>query len=261
MALAILVSIVGGLFMLRQIIRVRSGASALLWFAATGLLIAGCWIYSPVMTPRARPSLWLAIDVSKSMLVRNGSASRLADVKAGLLDLPFETQEASFGLVAFAKKTRLLCPPTRDAAALRAAIRELSVASAPAGGTRLDDPLRWLEEAETPFPVGMILVSDGGHEPLDFREALRNAAQAHCPVFGVGVGSTDGPKALRRNDAVLGDIAATYNGRLLQLAALGDQLPSVVQQVQHASLPAPLRWPWLAAFAIAALATQRTRGI
>lgn len=162
-----------------------------------GLLLAAIggphWGYHEEPLFQAAGDVWLCVDVSRSMTTPDVSPNRLERAKELLGSLADSLTSRRVGLIAFAGDAQIVCPPTRDGEFLRSTIAELSIDSAPAGGSDLSAPFRLLakRQGESPHPAIALLVSDGGHETERAADAAELANSAGLVVFTLGIGDPE----------------------------------------------------------------------
>lgn len=161
------------------------------WSLVAGFLLLALVMAPSVEIPLApRPEgrdLWLIADVSRSMLATDAKPDRLAVLKRTLRDIVDTDSDHAIGLIAFAGAARLWSPPTRDRKFLHRAIDELSIDSAPAGGSDAAEALRLLAQfRENSGETRAILVSDGGESKAD--PLIDAARQANARLWTIGVG-------------------------------------------------------------------------
>ncbi|HML56721.1 MAG TPA: VWA domain-containing protein, partial [Solidesulfovibrio magneticus] len=118
-------------------------AVALLALAGAGPRLATERPDAPAMTP-PRLRLMVVLDCSRSMLARDVPPDRLGAAKGLVLDVLARLPGLDVGLVGFAGRAWLACPPTPDRAGLALFLDGLSPEAAPLGGT---DPATGLEAA------------------------------------------------------------------------------------------------------------------
>lgn len=188
---------------------------------------------------RSLETVWLCVDVSRSMLVADAPGNRLEQSKRLLLGLLPRLQGERVGLIAFAGKARMVCPATFDLHSVRSVLDELSPRSAPPGGSDWSAALRLVAERTNPSPSALLpaaivlLVSDGGHEPLPAASVAHDANANGLIIFTVGLGDPQvagtvpsrpgGPPLVERgrivtsrlNEAPLRTLAAETGGSYL----------------------------------------------
>ena len=190
---------------------------------------------------RAR-NVFIAIDVSRSMLAEDVRPNRLERAKADVADLIDSLEGDRCALVAFRRTGVAVCPLTTDHGYLRSALERMSPESAPRGETDLGGAIRTALATLDPAADdhnAIILISDGG----DLRgEALKNAEAARkrgIPIFTVGIGdpkrgatipSEDGrgvvkfdgkPVTVKLEESALDAIAKASGGSYVPLATAG----------------------------------------
>ena len=226
------------------------------------------------------------LDVSKSMLAEDAPPNRLDDAKSQITTMAQELRGHRLGLVAFAGRAVLVCPPTTDEGFFDLVLSGVDTRTVSRGGTRIGDAIRTAVKA---FPDGsgakmIVLITDGeDHEsgPLD---AAKDAAAAGVRIVAVGLGSKDGspvvltdpktnakttmmhdgkPVISKLDEATLQQIAATTDGAYVPAGTSALDLPSIVKEhvqpmmlddAQNTQRTVPIeRYPWALAVAIAAL--------
>ena len=183
----------------------KTAAVALVAFA----LLGPCWGEREVPARRLPPrDVLVLLDVSRSMLTEDAVPNRLELAKRGLRQLASVVAENRFriGLIAFADRAVLLCPPTSD---IRHFLQELNDADlatvrshrgdpSAVDGTQIGLALQRAVRALSPSQAEqdrrdvaacLLVVSDGGDE-LDetATKALRQLKRLDVPVFSIGVG-------------------------------------------------------------------------
>ncbi len=176
---------------------------------AGGLLFATLAALQPTWGESTRPveqrgvDVVVCLDVSRSMLARDVSPSRLAAAHAELAALAERAHGDRLGLVAFAGESRIVVPLTRDAATFADLALRTDPLSVERGGTDLGAAL---DTALVALAAGsgeneaIVLLTDGeDHEGRGLRVAARcreRGIAVHCVGFGSARGSkipVDGP--------------------------------------------------------------------
>ena len=85
--------------------------------------------------------IFIAIDVSKSILTRDISPSRLQQARIIALDLIEQFPDDRFGVVSFAGSATVSAPLTLDLSAVRETIEQLDTSNIPVGGSELASPI------------------------------------------------------------------------------------------------------------------------
>ena len=149
----------------------------------------------------------LAVDLSKSMLVRDVAPNRLKAATAMLKEVVGRLTGGRVALVPFAGIAYTQSPLTTDRSALSSYLDDLRVEDMPVGGTRIGAAIRHcLSLLEPPAdgdedvldadaPRGshykaIVLVTDGEDHDEGAADAAAAAKAANARVFTVGIGST-----------------------------------------------------------------------
>lgn len=135
------------------------------------------------------PTIWACIDVSRSMSTRDVVPDRLARAQSILQSIMPALNGFPVGVISFAGAARLVCPPTSDLAYVGKSVGELSIGSAPSGGSNLLAPFEVIDGTE--HRTGdrravIILLSDGGHRSLPADRIPSGSRQPMVIAIGVG---------------------------------------------------------------------------
>ncbi len=163
--------------------------------AVAALALAGAGPHLGIGKPDAssktpsRLRLMVVLDCSRSMLARDVPPDRLGAAKRLVLDVLSRLPGLDVGLVGFAGRAWLACPPTPDRAGLALFLDGLTPETAPLGGT---DPATGLEAAGLALagvrPAAVLLVTDGQATVASAGPA-RTPLPPGVPVIAVAVGS------------------------------------------------------------------------
>ncbi|HEX6926489.1 MAG TPA: VWA domain-containing protein [Longimicrobiaceae bacterium] len=139
----------------------------------------------------------LVIDVSSSMLVEDGTPTRLAAARTTAAGLVSELAGVPVGIVVFAGRAYALAPPTRDAGAIDLYLDALDTRMITQTGSALAGAIRQgvgLLLAGGGEGGSLVVISDGNtmEERDDLEEAISLARRARIPIVTVGVGSVEG---------------------------------------------------------------------
>ncbi len=202
-------------------------------------------------TPRDRATIVLALDTSASMSATDVSPSRLEaaekEARSFISGLPDGVQ---VGLVTFDRSARLLVPPTKDHAALLAALGNLPVGPGTATADGITTSLSAIAgvpqgDSGTPTPAAIVLmsdgtptVSDGSGTPTEAATAAAaKAKDAGVPIDTIAFGTDAGTVSVQGQDvpvpidsAAMESIARESGGRSFT-AATSDQLGSIYDQI------------------------------
>jgi Ca-activated chloride channel homolog len=149
------------------------------------------WGFTLERRPTRAADVFIAIDVSRSMLANDVEPDRLERAKLAAQDLVNQLDGHRVGLIAYAGTAFLQAPLTLDHGAVIDCVRELDTTIIPRGGTNIAEAIRY---AERPFGQGekenraLILFTDGeeleGDTLRAAREQSRKVATCGCQSGG-----------------------------------------------------------------------------
>lgn len=140
-------------------------------------------------------NLIIAIDASRSMLVRDVAPDRLTAAKTAVYELLERFPNDRIGLLAFAGSASLQAPLTVDHNALRETLAQLDETNVPSGGSNLADAVNLATKTfkETGQRThGLIVISDGELHEGELADASFDARQAGVFVVAIGMGTLEG---------------------------------------------------------------------
>jgi Ca-activated chloride channel homolog len=140
--------------------------------------------------------IFVAVDVSKSMLTKDVLPSRLGRVKLAIEDLASQLQGDRIGLIAFSGSAFVQCPLTIDYNGFLLAANDLNAGIIPQQGTNIASAIN---QAITSFSAGsegtsraLIIITDGESHEGDPIAAAARAADDKITIHTIGVGTTEG---------------------------------------------------------------------
>ena len=139
--------------------------------------------------------VFVALDISKSMLAEDIPPNRLERAKRFCLDLVEELKGERIGLILFAGNAYMQMPLTTDYAAASIFIRSANTNMAPNQGTAISDAIDIAErsfEPENKKHKVLIIISDGENHEEVVIERTKEAANNGLVVYTIGIGSPDG---------------------------------------------------------------------
>ena len=147
-----------------------------------------------VVSARDSANIFVALDVSKSMLATDVAPNRLERAKSEIRDMLPYFSTHRVGLLAFAGRTTVLSPLTMDHGFFRLVLDTASYKSVTLGGTAIGEVIRkassLLKEQEG--PKALILISDGEDHETYPLEAAEEARRNGIVIVTVGFGSESG---------------------------------------------------------------------
>lgn len=180
----------------------------------------------------------IALDLSRSMLARDVTPSRLERAKIELEALVDALPGDRVGLVGFTSAALPLCPMTVDHAALVLQLRSAGPDQMPRGGTAIADAIAEAQRMLETSPhkdsgKAIIVVTDGEEHEGDPVAAAQKAQELGIEVHTVGVGSAVGEPIPLPDGSYLRDatgqtvISRLDTGILEKVAAAGAGVVSV----------------------------------
>ena len=160
------------------------------------LIVALARPQTTVAVPVERATIVLATDVSGSMQATDVAPSRIAAAKrAARAFVDAVPARINLGVVAFNQTPSVLQPPTRDAAAVRAALDGMQVSGGTATGEALNTALAQVRPvgANRTAPAAIVLLSDGySTRGRNVLEVAREARRQRVPVYTIALGTANG---------------------------------------------------------------------
>ena len=173
--------------------------AGLLLLSLVALTAAFARPQADVEVARERATVVVALDTSLSMQATDVEPDRIsaaresaADVVAGLPD------RFNVGLVSFSGTAAVVVPPTRDHAAVEAAVRRLELGPSTAIGEAVFASLAAIESVpgepgQEPPPARIVLLSDGtSTQGRPVPTAAEAALEAGVPVSTIAYGTAEG---------------------------------------------------------------------
>ncbi|MEI6654712.1 MAG: VWA domain-containing protein [Verrucomicrobiota bacterium] len=235
--------------------------SALPRWLALGFLLAAC---ATLIIAMARPqggadtkteksvgrNVLIALDLSRSMRVKDVKPDRLAQAKVVVYELLEALPNERLGLIGFAGSAHVFAPLTIDHAAVRETIEQIDETWVPLGGSNLNSAIRLavstLKETGQKNNA-LIVLSDGENHEGSLNAVIDEAKKSGVYIFAIGVGTEDGayvpnpdfPNSnmvdrkgkvvlSRLQPDILRKLATDTNGRYA-LAGSGTDIPAMVK--------------------------------
>jgi len=140
--------------------------------------------------------IFIAVDVSKSMLTKDVLPSRLARTKLAIEDIVQYLKGDRVGLIAFAGSAFIQCPLTIDYNGFLLAVEDLNVNVIPQEGTNIEVAIN---EALQSFAAGsegikrvLIIITDGETHQGNPLPAVEKAKAKNIKIYTIGVGTKEG---------------------------------------------------------------------
>lgn len=139
--------------------------------------------------------VFIAIDVSNSMLAKDIAPSRLDKAKLELSGLVDRLKGDRIGIIAFAGDAYIQCPLTLDRAAAKLFLSTANSSAVTTQGTVITNAIK---AALQGFPEGekahraLVLLTDGEDQEGDAVKAAKKAAAEGVKILTVGIGTPEG---------------------------------------------------------------------
>ena len=139
--------------------------------------------------------LFIALDISRSMLAQDIKPSRLEFAKKKIKELVNALSTERVGLILFSSTSFISCPLTRDYDAFFMFLNQIDVESISSGTTTLDAPIsqavRAFSDSSRKSKL-LVIVTDGEDFSPTLASTKDNARSLGLTVFALGIGTTQG---------------------------------------------------------------------
>lgn len=223
--------------MQERLVRSSSQSSKVLRVGCIAL--SGCAFVVALMQPqivqqervsvaRESANVFVALDVSKSMLAADVAPNRLERAKSEVRDMLPVLIQHRLGLLAFAGRTTVLSPLTTDHGFFRLVLDSASPESVTLGGTNLGEVIHMATKllSGQEGPKVLVLITDGEDHDSYPKEAADDAQKAGITIVTIGFGSESGSTIeyvdrktgvkTRVRDASGRDVVSKLDGNLLR---------------------------------------------
>jgi Ca-activated chloride channel homolog len=154
------------------------------------------WTQREEVVTQSTRDLFIALDISKSMLSEDMGRTRLTIAKKKIKNLLHHLSCERVGLILFSGSTFVQCPLTRDLSAFYMFLDHIDVETISSGSTALDQALLTSVKAfENTGPRKnrlLLVVTDGEDFSNQLTDATRKAREAGIRVCTLGIGSEQG---------------------------------------------------------------------
>jgi len=236
--------------------RYKDSVKFILLMLALSFLVIGWanpqWGTKKEKVKRKGVDVFLALDISLSMMAEDIPPNRMERAKKFAQTLVEELKGERIGLIIFAGNAYLQMPLTTDYAAAQLFLRTANPDLAPTQGTAIGDAIQLAEgsfDEDAQHHKALIIISDGeDHEP----EAVQRATKANengLLILTVGAGTPEGsfipvkygsredfkrdqsgnPVRSKLNEEMLKDLAKAGRGAYFNIAQ-GDKVAQALQE-------------------------------
>lgn len=153
------------------------------------------WGYDWVEIETKGANMYIALDVSSSMLAEDIKPNRLSRAKQELSKLLDKLTGDQVGLIIFAGKSFLQSPLTHDYAMIKDWLQSIQADSIPVKGTSIKSAIEKAMEGFSYVKTqskAIILISDGEEHDKDTINLAKKAKQAGINIYSIGVGTQSG---------------------------------------------------------------------
>ncbi|MCB4757177.1 MAG: VWA domain-containing protein [Elusimicrobia bacterium] len=177
--------------------------------------------------------VFIALDVSRSMLAEDVQPTRLEHAKRALQLLVQKLQGNRVGIIAFAGFAVLQCPLTIDTDAAQMFLDILDTDTVPRQGTAIGDAIRLALKSfkkEDKSGKALVLITDGEDQGSDPEGAAKLAEETGVNIFTIGIGTSKGEVIKDRDEQ--GKVVSfhKYEGEMV-LSRLDDALLTNISQI------------------------------
>jgi len=177
--------------------------------------------------------VFIALDVSRSMLAEDVQPNRLENAKRALQLLVSKLQGNRVGIIAFAGFAVIQCPLTTDMDAAQMFLDILDTNTVPKQGTALGEAIRLALKGfkkEEKGGKAIVLLTDGEDQGSDPEGAAKSAEEAGVNIFTIGIGTAKGEVIKDRDEQ--GKVVAfhKHEGEMV-VSRLDDTLLTKISQM------------------------------
>jgi Ca-activated chloride channel family protein len=212
------------------------------------------WGFRSVAVESKSADIYIAMDISNSMLAQDIPPSRLEKAKRIAMDISTRFQADRVGLILFAGNAYMQSPLTTDWHAIQLFLNTAHPDQAGTQGTAIGDAIRLVLNAgsEKEGTQGAIIIlTDGEDHDSDAPAAIADAAEAGWMTCIIGVGTEKGatiptmldgevftkrdqngqPVITRMNRSLMMDLAAKGNGKYIDAEEGNAVIPQIEESI------------------------------
>lgn len=217
------------------------------------------WDKKETVVAQEGRDLFIALDISRSMLAQDCKPNRLACAKQKIKSLLKKLSCERVGLVLFSGSTFVQCPLTSDYAAFYMFLDQIDVETISSGTTALDQAIAQVIAA---FRTSgerknklLLLFTDGEDFSSNLKQVKCDAAQEGMKIFTMGIGTAEGAPIpvvdehgnqighqrdaknaiviSRLNEGILRNVAAECGGVYIPMTADESDIKSIVGYIDR----------------------------
>jgi Ca-activated chloride channel family protein len=169
------------------------GLGLLLLFS---VLLRPCWNKKEHAVTQEGRDVFIALDISRSMLAQDVTPNRLTFAKEKITSLVHALASERLGLILFSGSSFIQCPLTKDISAFLLYLNQIDTDTVGSGKTAVQEAishaLRAFEESGTKKNKLLIIVTDGEDFSHDLASLKDKARQEGLTIFTIGIGTSEG---------------------------------------------------------------------
>lgn len=194
--------------------------------------------------------VFIAMDVSNSMLSEDIKPNRLLRAKNFISNFIDELHNDRLGMIVFAGRAYMQMPLTVDYSAGRMYLKTINTNLVPTQGTNIAEAVNMAREnfvQNDNKHKALIIITDGEDNEGGVDEAIADAVKEGVKVFTLGVGTDNGGPIpvgsdfkrdeggnivlSKMNQQMLRDLAAKGNGKYFQLGSGKDEITAIFKEL------------------------------
>ena len=153
------------------------------------------WGYKKESVKVKSTEVFIALDISLSMLSEDISPNRLERAKRFTQRLAQNLRGEKIGLILFAGSAYLQVPITNDIAAVQLFLKSASTSMAGTQGTNIAEAIQFAEESfsqDNKYKKALIVMTDGENHEEEAINKAREVSQKGIIIHTIGVGTSEG---------------------------------------------------------------------
>jgi Ca-activated chloride channel family protein len=194
--------------------------------------------------------VFIAMDVSNSMLSEDVKPNRLMRAKNFVSNFIDELHNDRLGMIVFAGRAYMQMPLTVDYSAGRMYLKTINTSLIPTQGTNIAEAVNMAREnfvQEDNKHKALIIITDGEDNEGGTDEAIAEAVKQGVKIFTIGVGTDNGGPIpvgsdfkrdesgnivlSKMNQPMLRELAQKGNGRYFQLGSGKDEINAIFKEL------------------------------
>lgn len=237
---------------------IRETIRVILVFAGLAFLVVAFtnpqWGYRKEKVKQTSADMYIALDISSSMMAEDVAPSRLERAKYIASQIAESFRSDRLALILFAGNAYLQTPLTSDFAAVQMFIRAAHPGQAATQGTSFSDAIDLVLRAhreENTAKLAMLFLTDGENHDQEAIENMQNARDAGIVPFIIAIGTEQGatiptvtagnadvkrdrqgnPVISKLNTTFLKELAVAGNGKVIPYQEAEKIIPELKQQI------------------------------